>query len=220
MIETLGSESISSVAERYRQRGYEVVFEPDPSLLPKEAKSLQPDFLAIKGDERIVVEVKYQQNLLAYPALMRLADVLRRIPGWRLDVVILEQPRKPVQPQPLSVADVKRRLNAADRVAQETADYSAALLLVWTAIEAILRDQVSKQAEENLTSTRRLPKLAYSLGVISEQDAATAEWMARIRNDVVHGGSESSVSLSDYERARDFANRLLAANGDSELVST
>src|SRR5216683_7780197 len=82
MIETIGQESVSTVAESYRRRGYEVVFEPEPSLLPKEAKSLQPDFLATKGDERVIVEVKYPQNLLAYPGLMRLAEVIRRIPGW------------------------------------------------------------------------------------------------------------------------------------------
>jgi hypothetical protein len=220
MIETLGSESVSTVAERYRQQGYQVVFEPDPSLLPKEAQSLHPDFLASKGGERVIVEVKYQQNLLAYPGLMRLAEVVRRIPGWRLDVVVLEQPKGSSDPQPLSAEDAKRRLEAADRVAQGTADYAAALLLLWTAVEAILRDQVRKQTEDSLTSTSRLPKLAYSLGLIGTQDVATAEWMTRIRNDVVHGRSESSVSLLDYDRARDLLIRLLAGNRETELLTT
>src|SRR2546421_5797344 len=98
MIETLGSESVSTVAERYRQQGYQVTFEPDPSLLPREAKSLHPDFLAAKEGERVIVEVKYPQNLLAYPSLMRLAEDIRRIPGWRLDVVVLEQPNKSIEP--------------------------------------------------------------------------------------------------------------------------
>ena len=54
MIETVGSESVATVAERYKQRGYQVVFEPDPSLLPKEAKSLHPDLLASKDDEHVI----------------------------------------------------------------------------------------------------------------------------------------------------------------------
>src|SRR6266481_397409 len=117
MIQTLGSESVSTIAERYRQLGYEVVLEPDASLLPKEARSLHPDLLAIKGDEHVIVEVKYQQNLLAYPALMRLAEVIRRIPGWRLDVVVLEKQRRFTESQPLSLDDAKRRLASADHVA-------------------------------------------------------------------------------------------------------
>jgi hypothetical protein len=220
MIETLGSESVSTIAERYRQRGYQVVFEPDPSLLPREAKSLHPDLLASKGNEHVIVEVKYQQNLLGYPALMRLAEVIRGIPGWRLDVVVLEQPKRPVEAEPLSVEDAKRRLEAADRVAEGTADYAAALLLLWTAVEAILRDQVRKQTEDSLTSTSRLPKLAYSLGLIGTQDVATAEWMTRIRNEVVHGRTESSVSRLDYDRAREFVSRLLAKSPNSELLAS
>ena len=220
MIETVGSESVASVAERYQQRGYQVAFEPDPSLLPKEAKSLHPDLLATKGDEHVIVEVKYQQNLLGYPALMRLADVVRSIPGWRLDVVVLEQPKRHFEAQPLSVKDAKRRLEAADRVAEGTADYAAALLLLWTAVEAILRDQVKKQSDDSLTSTSRLPKIAYSLGVIGSQDVETAEWMTRIRNDVVHGRSESSVTRLDYDRARAFVVRLLAGNRESELLAS
>ena len=151
---------------------------------------------------------------------MRLAEVIRRIPGWRLDVVVLEQPKRAVEAQPLSVEDAKRRLEAADRVAEGTADYAAALLLLWTAVEAILRDQVKKQSDDSLTSTSRLPKVAYSLGVIDSQDAATAEWMTRIRNDVVHGRTESSVSKLDYDRAREFVIRLLAGNRESELLAS
>ena len=220
MIQTLGSESVSTIAERYRQLGYEVVLEPDASLLPKEARSLHPDLLAIKGDEHVIVEVKYQQNLLAYPALMRLADAIRRIPGWRLDVAVLEQPKKAAPLEPLSRKDAERRLNAAERVAKETEDYGAALLLLWTAIEAILRDQVRKQGEDSIASASRLPKVAYSLGLINEQDASIAEWMARIRHHVVHGGSKPPVSQSDYDRGLDFARRLFASNGNNEVTSS
>ncbi len=151
---------------------------------------------------------------------MRLAEVIRRIPGWRLDVVVLEQPKRPVESQPLSVEDAKRRLDAADSVAEGTADYAAALLLLWTAVEAILRDQVKKQSDDSLTSTSRLPKVAYSLGVISSQDAETAEWMTRIRNDVVHGRTESSVTRLEYDRAREFAIRLLAESREQELLAS
>ena len=219
-METISPESVSTVAESYRRQGYEVVFEPEPSLLPKEAKSLQPDFLATKGDERVIVEVKYPQNLLAYPSLMRLAEVIRRIPGWRLDVVVLEKRRQAAESQTLSTEDAKRRLDSADHVAEETGDFAAALLLLWTAAEAILRDRVTKQTEDNLTSTSRLPKLAYSLGLIDTEDVATAEWMTRIRNDVVHGRSESSVTRLDYDRARAFVIKLLAENRESEPLTS
>jgi hypothetical protein len=217
MIET---SKLESVAEKYRQRGYRIEFRPDVSGLPKEAKALQPDFVASKGDEHIIVEVKHSQNLIAYPALTRLAESIRSIPGWRLDVVVLEEPKAVSEPEPLSIENAKRRLEAADHVANETADYAGALLLVWTAVEAVLRDHLSPHIEGVPTSTSRLPKLAYSMGVIGTQDFATAEWMTKIRNDVVHGSSEVVVSLADYEKARDFASRLLAADCENELVAS
>lgn len=217
MIET---SNLESVAQRYRQRGYQIDFEPDPSLLPAEAKALQPDFLASKGEEHIIVEVKNSRNLLAYPALTRLAEVIRAIPGWRLDVVVLEEPKSSPESEPLSTENATRRLAAADHVASETADYAAALLLLWTAVEAILRNELRKHTEGKIISTSRLPKLAYSMGLIDTQDAATAEWMTRIRNDVVHGRTESSVSRLDYDRARDFVLRLMAGDRERELLAS
>lgn len=211
--------ALEAVAEKYRRRGYRVDFEPAPSILPKEAKALRPDFLASKGDEHIIVEVKSSQNLLAYPALTRLAESIRRIPGWRLDVVVLEEPKPISEPEPLSIENAKRRLETADHVAKETSDYAGALLLLWTAVEAVLRDHLSDHVEGVPTSTSRLPKLAYSMGVIGSEDFTTAEWMTKIRNDVVHGSGEIVVSVTDYEKARDFASRLLAGDYETELVS-
>ncbi|HYX31158.1 MAG TPA: hypothetical protein VE863_21660 [Pyrinomonadaceae bacterium] len=212
--------NLESVAERYRQRGYQIDFEPDARALPKEAKALQPDFLASKGDEHIIVEVKHPRNLLAYPALTRLAETIRRIPGWRLDVIVLEEPKPAQHLAPLSIDNAKRRMDAADRVANETADYGAALLLLWTAAEGVLRDKLKKHTGNTPTSTSRLPKLAYSLGLINAEDFPIAEWMTRIRNDVVHGQSQSVVSRADYDRAHDFVLRLLIAEHEPELLAS
>jgi hypothetical protein len=212
MMETM-PQSASDVVERYRERGYEVIAEPDASLLPNEAKSLRPDLLAVKGNEHVIVEIKREQNMLAYPALVRLADSIRRIPGWRLDIVVLPTPRTPSQAQPLSRDEFKRRLNTAERVAKETNDYAAALLLVWTAVEALVNHEMRQQGEQVLPSASRLPKVAYSMGLIDEQDVSTAEWLARVRNEVVHGASKLQVTASDYERAADFVRRLFRSNG-------
>lgn len=212
--------TLESIAERYRQRGYRIDFEPDASVLPKEAKTLQPDFLASKGDEHVIVEIKHSRNLLGYPALTRLAETIRRIPGWRLDVVVLEEPKPLSEPEPLSIENAKLRLEAADHVANETSDYGAALLLLWTAVEGVLRDRLKDHAKDSISSTSRLPKLAYSLGLIETHDVVTAEWMTRIRNDVVHGRRESTVSRLDYDRAREFVNRLLTAAPERELLAS
>lgn len=210
--------TVESIAETYRQRGYKIEFEPDSALLPTEAKSLKPDFVAIKGDEHVIVEVKSSRNLLAYPALTRLAERIRRIHGWRLDVIVLEEQNPVFEPQPLSIENAKRRFDAADRVANEMADYGAALLLLWTAAEAMLRDRLKSHAK--IIDTSRIPKLAYSLGLIDAGDVATAEWMTRIRNDVVHGHSQTMVSRADYDRARDFVLSLFKSAHKPELLAS
>src|SRR4051794_40500240 len=84
-------ESPEKVAQRYRDEGYGVVVKPQTDLVPPFLAGFQPDLIATRGNESVVVEIKTNRiDLSNNPTITRLAEVVNGQPGWRLDVVVLE----------------------------------------------------------------------------------------------------------------------------------
>jgi hypothetical protein len=204
--------AIAEIAEKYRQQGYTITIDLSPDLLPKEVGSYRPDFLAHRGDEHVAVEVKSRITLSADPHLMHLAELFRQIPGWRLDIAVVDEHEQSTPSAILSEDETKSRLESADRVATETHDYAGALLLLWTLIEAMLHSRMAYDQESRLVVPNRLAKLAYSLGIVSDEDMSLMEWLVKIRNEVVHGRTAPDVSSAAYNKARNLAMHLMKSS--------
>ena len=83
--------AIQALAARYRQEGFEVVAEPSASELPAALRPFQPDLLARRGDEMVVVEVKTRRPKgEAWRKVEQLAEVARSLPRTRFDLVVLD----------------------------------------------------------------------------------------------------------------------------------
>lgn len=214
MSPTSSSEAIASVAEKYKRRGYVVTFDPPPDLLPVDVRSYRPDFVAIRDDEKVAVEVKTRRALGADPMLMRLAEKFRVVPGWRLDVAVVEESGEKPATVLLSDAEIRDRLDTADRFAAQTKDYDAALLLVWTGIEAVLHAHLENDRDDRPVTPNRLAKMAYSLGIVDEEQLPIIEWLVRVRNEVVHGRKHLGISAADYARARELADHIVGHRPD------
>jgi hypothetical protein len=213
---TSSSAAVTAIAEKYRQRGYAVTFDPAPGMLPVAVQNYRPDFVAIRDDEKVAVEVKSRRTLGADPTLMQLAEKFRMAPDWRLDVAVVEESDDTPAPTLLSEREIQSRLATADRFAAETNDYAAALLLLWTAIEAVLHAHLQNERDDRPVSPNRLAKMAYSLGLVDEDQLPVMEWLVRIRNEVVHGRKPVGVSADAYERARELAQRIVSRRPDEE----
>ena len=85
-----GAELTRQVAEDYRSKGYEVSLQPGPDQLPPSLAGYRPDFVARKGDETVVVEIKSRPTSRREPPLESLAKAVRALPGWRLELVLAE----------------------------------------------------------------------------------------------------------------------------------
>lgn len=209
MNQRLVPKEVVTVADKYRQRGYDVTFDPPQNMLPKAVQHCHLDFIASRGDEHIAVEVKDHHTLHQDPELVRLAEAFRQAPGWRLDLAVVGQDERAALRAKLDAEEIKRRLAAAEKISAETEDYAAALLLVWTTLEAALQLRLERQGEDRPVAPIRLGKLAYSLGIVDDEDITLIEWLVDVRNDVVHGRTPDDVSPAAYERARNLVRRIV-----------
>jgi hypothetical protein len=208
--------------ERYRAQGYEVLLPPPVELLPKEVRPYVPDFIATRGAENIAVEVKSHRGLVEEGADLRhIAEQFRQIPGWRFDLVVHRTPEPPLAPRLLPRRDILKRARLADRVARESGDYAAALVLLWTVVEAVLRARVG--AAGRGLGPARLAKEAYSAGHLTEKQWELLDRLASLRTQIVHGEVPDRVTARTYRMAHDLTMEIIdripeatAENGDTE----
>ena len=56
-------ERLLKLAEKYREKGYEISFHPNPEDLPDFLKSYRPDLIVRRGEESVVIAVKSRSSL-------------------------------------------------------------------------------------------------------------------------------------------------------------
>src|SRR5271166_287921 len=84
-------ETLERVAQRYRDEGYHVVLRPFGDQVPSFISGFQPDLVAKRGNEGVVVEIKANRmDLSSDHQISQLAEIVNARPGWRLDLVVLE----------------------------------------------------------------------------------------------------------------------------------
>lgn len=187
-----------AVAEDYRRRGYDVVEEPSPESLPDFLAGYQPDLIARRGKETVVVEVKSRKSLADEPQVRELARLLQGKEHWSFELVVVPE-EKPVAPegaQPFTREDVLRGLEEAERLV-ELGFSEAAMLRAWATAEAALRI-ISE--EEGVKLERYAPSYmltrAVSDGVISREEYAFFIRAMEYRNALVHGFSAAGFDIN------------------------
>ena len=89
--EAKATEALEQVAQRYRDEGYDVFVRPERAQVPERVRDFEPDLIATRGNEGVVVEVK-EDRATSRTILTSLnwPKILNAWPGWRLDLVVLE----------------------------------------------------------------------------------------------------------------------------------
>ena len=196
------SETIKRVAREYRQKGYSVTIAPSPVDLPRELAAYQPDLVARRPGDSVVVEVKTRRTVRDEPNLRTLAKVIETLPGWRLEFVLTNPRQKPVAPlgaEPPSPSVLVERLDGAEKLAR-TKRTEAALLLAWSAAEGVLRTVAAKEGlpAETWTPEHVLKEL-YSLGLMSKTTHAAFRERLKDRDALIHGFTAPRLRSSDIE---------------------
>lgn len=212
-IEEFHNQRLNEVADDFRRSGYDVAVEPSARALPPFLEGMQPDLIATRGDEHVVVEVKTRRDLRASDETRKLADVLKDRSGWRLDLVLIgddEISAKTTEPNVLSLSLIERRIDDADRLLVE-GDRAAALLFAWIAVEAILRGMAAANQINlgNLSPQTAIRELV-TAGIVDRETYRLLDDSLQFRNRVVHGFSSSGLGEETVRQLIAIGRRLLS----------
>lgn len=188
--EFLERRRLLEVAREYEQNGYKVTVEPRGEQLPDFLSQFEPDLIAYRDGEAVVVEVKSKISLAQAQYLPTLTSVINATPGWTLELVVTNSRNLVVEAdnvQGLSEAEIQVRLATASDI-EVAAQGDAALLLAWSAAEAALR-LLAERHSVMLESNQPLYvlKKLYSLGIISREDYLLLNEAMRSKNLISHG---------------------------------
>ena len=182
---------LQSLAQRYRDEGFEVVTEPQPADLPRSLRRFQPDLIARRGSEGLVVEVERRRSAMAGAGaqIERLAEAVRGLPGWRFELVLIddvvEGPNR--AGRGWSNEDVQRALDEAEELVKAER-LESALLLLFAAAEAQLRSVAAAEGVTVLSQgVSPLASALTSAGVLSRKEYAMLIDELAARNAVAHG---------------------------------
>jgi Holliday junction resolvase len=182
---------VRELAEQYAAQGFQVSIDPATATVPFDLGNYSPDLIAQKEDQHLIVEVKDSSDRVSVERYRDLAEEIGRHPGWRFLLVTMndvESRSFPGSPDELaSRSEVTERIARAERLL-DSGDSDAAFLLMWSALEAMLR----RHAESVALPLERLPSLSvlnhlYSQGELSMTQYDRAMAALRLRNLLAHG---------------------------------
>lgn len=190
----------------WRAQGYEVIRQPGLSQRPAFLTGFQPDVILLGKDQNVVVEVvqKGQPGLEA--KVRQLRTLLDDRGDWRLEVIyagVAEPTYRPV-----SKDAILETLSAAQRL--RAAEPRAALLLLWSTLEAIGRRLSADLGNGAQAGPGRIVETLAHEGTITPTEADLLRHLVGLRNRIVHGEIDAVLPESDIERALTVAEQLTA----------
>jgi REase_AHJR-like len=190
-------EKVRELAEQYEAQGFQVSVEPARGTVPFDLGNYSPALIAQKGDQHLIVEVKPSSDRVSIERFRNIAEEVGQHPGWRFLLVTLNDVES--RSLPGAADELASWREAAERVARaerllDAGDADAAFLLMWSALEAMLR----RHAQSVALPLERLPSQAlikhlYSQGELSMTQYDRAMTALRLRNLLAHGSPATQL---------------------------
>lgn len=206
MMQAKERQALEKLSKRYASKGYEVLLDQDAQrVLPEDLQEFVPDMVVMKGDEKVIIEIK--QLGVPRRELTLLSQRVQDHPPWRLDVHFVKSPETPVRVEPDEI------MATAERARQlfSSGNRFAAFLVMWSAFEAASRAALSRDsanALEKVEEPASLIKLLVFEGLIDEQSHNRLMEIEKVRNLAAHGGLTVPVNTDDFDFLFDVARDL------------
>jgi hypothetical protein len=217
---------LDRLAQDYLSEGYQVILHPQGEQLPGFAVDFGADLLATRGNEHVLVQVKQDRaDLEADPEITRQAETINSQPGWRYDLVVLNQAnplrrvaRMAGEP---TVEQIEQMLREAE-VATRAGSLRAGFLVAWAGLEAAMRRNAQRAGVGGAAGTLppTLIRELYSTGRILTDDFHQLEEARRIRNEIVHGFAPPAIEEANIRSLLEISRRLLSESENMETVVT
>ncbi len=198
---------LMSVASEYEKKGYQVKLRPTAGDLPAFLAGFEPDLIAVGTDESVVVEVKARKEFEDEQAVAAIEAVLRNRQGWRFELII--DGSESERGRLLGTSQIGTSLEEANELQQE-GHVVAALLLLWSATEGILRQLATREnVELESLAPGYVTKRLYTLGLLGREQYRILDEAVQLRNQAVHG-FQVSVTRQDLANVTTIARELLS----------
>jgi hypothetical protein len=176
------------LAEEYRHKGYDVLFQPNTEDIPIFLQGYRPDLIVKNRDECAIVDVRSRTSLDA-GYLQNIARIVEQQPGWRYEMVMANSEENGHYlkiEESLDLSEIEAKLPVARQLAAQHPE--SAILYTWSLTEATLR---LVALQEKLSIERFDPcylvKLLVSEGVISRAEYRLLMDALSLRDDLNHG---------------------------------
>ena len=188
--------------------GYVVIVEPSAEALPVELRDLQPDAIAVKGDKKLLVEVKVSKNGRIEQLARTIASRAQAV-GWEYRLYFASsQPSSDVRSA--SKEEIDSSLSSVEGLADQD-QLSAALLLSWATFEAVARS-LRPTLFNKPQSPGRVVEVLAGDGVLTPDEADHVRSLIEARNATIHGDLLVRPSKKDISRFVEIMRSLLGRN--------
>jgi hypothetical protein len=202
-------------AQEFTSKGYQVDLNADREALPDPLGSYQPHLLAQNDQDTVLVEFTSTPDLLAESdRFLQIALAVQALPGWRFELRV-SNAKSPagLEPwsssSPLGKRDIYARIGEVQALLQSE-HLQAALLVQWTATEAVLRRLASQEEIAYRPSDRKhLIKQLFSSGLISRQDYDLLLYAASLGLAIILGFESELPSIELLRQLVQITIRLL-----------
>ncbi len=210
---------LDRIRESYERQGYEFFANPTGDLLPAFLRGYSPDAIALKSDDRIIIELKVSNHPSWGEQLSKLADCVKGQPGWHIKVhSALPRAEDSLDIQTQNPAIIRSRLQEIEGLAL-TGQSRAAFVMGWSVLEAITRDLASERGLNagKPFSSGGLVQFLEMQGMIDDRAGHLLRQQAHLRNLVVHGDLSAEVSPEAVTGLVSLIGDLLAQDGSEEV---
>jgi hypothetical protein len=185
-----------SVAREYRKGGYDVIEQPRGDSLPPFLRGFAPDLIAMKDDDRAVVEIKTAEGLRGSNEIKELAAAIEAHAGWRFELISLGA-GKDMTLAGLS-EDSLDRLLTSSLTAYDSGQRDLALIYLVSVLEELVRDAAIRHRIKGRDRSARavIAELAFQ-GIIACATADVLDQAWGRRNAIVHGRPKAASPSRD-----------------------
>jgi REase_AHJR-like len=200
---------LEGLRESYEARGFKFVLRPPRDLLPTPFGSYQPDAIALGPKSNVAIEVISSNSKSKRDQVEQLSERVRSAAGW--DMVVMYAPSSPSDTRGLQPFGL-------DTLREELADVSdlagsrhvrSAFVAAWGLLEAVVRAAEPSQAAGRSLLPREIVQILLEGGYLSEDDGKRLRRLIRLRNSVVHGGLEETVTVDNVRYLVSLISKLL-----------
>ncbi|MEB3359044.1 MAG: hypothetical protein VKK04_20125 [Synechococcales bacterium] len=204
--------AVRSTANDLEDRGYSVIIEPNPSLIPFDLHPYRPDILATRGDENLIIEIKTRGSHRPIERYKEIAEIVGRHKNWRFMLSTIDEIEPTESAMGEEQIDPRSLNNTLDKLGSllEGENYNLALPYLWSVYISAMRI-VGERANVpmDITSDRSVLNYMYSLGEISSDEYELARKFLNLRNKAVHKLEVDVSRETILEMCNHIKNKLL-----------